>query len=191
MKVILKYRKGQQQLNIASIGTIALTLVVAAVVLGLGATILDKIQGTQTDNTGAYGNQTLVWAGNNTLIGLQPRIVTSSVALYNNGSIVNPGAGVSPNYTVSTNGITIINTSSGTGGLSGGPKGINSSDWITDKLNCSYNYYIGSDAYNSTQYGLAATTTVAEFIPTIAIVAAAAIVIGIILVFFGRKREEM
>ena len=43
-------------------------------------------------------------------------------------------------------------------------------------------------AYNSSSYGLTGLSTMAEFIPTIAIVAVAAIVIGIILVFFGRPR---
>ena len=43
-------------------------------------------------------------------------------------------------------------------------------------------------AYNSSSYGLTGLSTLAEFIPTIAIVAVAAIVIGIILVFFGRPR---
>ncbi|KKM23574.1 hypothetical protein LCGC14_1613870, partial [marine sediment metagenome] len=40
----------------------------------------------------------------------------------------------------------------------------------------------------SSGFGLSGLNTMAEFIPTIAIVAVAAIVIGIILVFFGRPR---
>ena len=43
-------------------------------------------------------------------------------------------------------------------------------------------------AYNASGFGLSGLNTMAEFIPTIAIVAVAAIVIGIILVFFGRQR---
>ena len=80
--------------TINDLGTIAIALVVAAVILGMGATILEKVQGTQTLN---------------------------------------------------------------------------------------------GTAYNSTGYGLTGMNTMAEFIPTIAIVAVAAIVIGIILVFFGRQ----
>ena len=87
--------KKAQRFTINDLGTIAIALVVAAVILGLGATILEKIQGTQTLN---------------------------------------------------------------------------------------------ATAYNSTGYGLTGLSTMAEFIPTIAIVAVAAIVIGIILVFFGRPR---
>lgn len=88
-------KKAQRAFSISDLGTIAIALVVAAVILGMGATILEKLQGMQT----------------------------------------------------------------------------------TDKV-----------AYNATNYGLTGLNTMAEFIPTIAIVAVAAIVIGIIIVFFGRQR---
>ncbi len=87
--------KKAQAFTISDLGTIAIALVVAAIILGMGATILEKIQDTQT----------------------------------------------------------------------------------TD-----------GTAYNSSGFGLVGLNTMAEFIPTIAIVAVAAIVIGIILVFFGRPR---
>ena len=45
----------------------------------------------------------------------------------------------------------------------------------------------GTAAANASSFGLTGMNTLAEFIPTIAIVAVAAIVIGIILVFFGRQ----
>lgn len=87
--------KKSQAFTISDLGTIAIALVVAAIILGMGATILEKIQATQT----------------------------------------------------------------------------------ADK-----------HAYNASGYGLSGLSTLSEFIPTIAIVAVAAIVIGIILVFFGRPR---
>jgi len=43
-------------------------------------------------------------------------------------------------------------------------------------------------AYNASAYGLSGLTTMGSFVPTIAIVAVSAIVIGIILVFFARGR---
>ncbi len=86
--------KRAQAFTINDLGTIAIALVVAAVILGLGATILEKIQSTQTVN---------------------------------------------------------------------------------------------KTAFNASGNGLNGINTMAEFIPTIAIVAVAAIVIGIILVFFGRQ----
>ena len=44
-----------------------------------------------------------------------------------------------------------------------------------------------SVAFNATGYGLTGVSTLASYVPTIAIVAAAAVVIGIILVFFARR----
>ncbi|KKM60429.1 hypothetical protein LCGC14_1541830, partial [marine sediment metagenome] len=40
--------KKAQRFSISDLGTIAIALVVAAIILGMGATILEKIQGTQT-----------------------------------------------------------------------------------------------------------------------------------------------
>lgn len=88
-------KKGQRSFSINDLGTIAIALVVAAVILGMGSTILEKLQTSQT---------------------------------------------------------------------------------------------INGSAYNTSGFGLTGMVTIAEFIPTIAIVAVAAIVIGIILVFFGRQR---
>ena len=45
---------------------------------------------------------------------------------------------------------------------------------------------VNGTAYNATGDGLTGLGTMSSFLPTIAIVAVAAIVIGIILVFFGR-----
>ena len=92
---MIKLAKKAQAFTISDLGTIAIALVVAAIILGMGSTILEKIQETQ----------------------------------------------------------------------------------VTDKV-----------AYNASGFGLSGLNTMAEFIPTIAIVAVAAIVIGIILVFFGRQR---
>ena len=47
---------------------------------------------------------------------------------------------------------------------------------------------VNATAFNASGFGLSGLNTMAEFIPTIAIVAVAAIIIGIILVFFGRQR---
>ena len=162
-------------MNIASLGVIAISLVVAAVILGLGGTILTKIQGAQTDNSATLSNnESITWVGNNTATGLaESRIIVGSESVYNASDIMVSGL----DYTLSAASITFTNKS-------------NASGWLTDKLNITYSYNYGSDAYNSSTFGLTGVSTIAEFIPTIAIVAVAAIIIGIILVFFGRRREE-
>lgn len=45
----------------------------------------------------------------------------------------------------------------------------------------------GGVAFNSTGYGLTSLNTLASYMPTVALVAVAAVVIGIILVFFARR----
>lgn len=161
------------QLNIYSFGTIAIALVFAAVVLGLGGTIMDKIQGTQTDHTATISdNESFAWLGNNTEQGfVQTRIVESSVVVWCNVTLLD----VNGNYTVSPSGVSIVNIT----GLE---------TWDACNYNMTYDYNYGSEAYNNSGYGLTGIVTTAEFIPTVAIIAAAAIIIGIILVFFGRRR---
>ena len=46
---------------------------------------------------------------------------------------------------------------------------------------------VGSVAANATGYGLTSLNTLSSYLPTVALVAVAAVVIGIILVFFGRS----
>jgi len=91
----MKNKKAQRAFSIQDLGTIAIALVVAVVILGLGGTILEKMQADQT---------------------------------------------------------------------------------------------INGSAYNTSNYGLIGITTMSSFIPTIAIVAVSAIVIGIILVFFAGRQ---
>ncbi|KKK77108.1 hypothetical protein LCGC14_2856930 [marine sediment metagenome] len=175
MKGLSNNRKGQS--NISSIGAIAIAILVAVVILGLGATILDKIQGAQTDSsTTIADNQSFTWPGNNTLTGFdRARVQTGSVVVYCNATKL--GLGI--NYSVESSGVKVYN------------------DTVTDGSpfeQCLYNmtfaYNYGSSAYNSSGFGLAGVSTFAEFIPSVAIVAMAAIVIGILLVFFGRTKGK-
>ena len=163
--------------ELKDIGKIGIALVVGAIVLGLGAGILTTLQSSQTNNVAAtYG--LLTWGGNNTAMGLGINdIVASSVVLKNNATTCNLGS----NYTVNAadGTITITNKS--------GTEYCGRSEWVTSNLNVSFNYYIGSAARNATGFGVRGVNTFASYIPTIAIVAAAAVVIGIMLVYFRRR----
>ena len=146
---------------------------------------MDKIKTTQTEITATTNNNvSLTWAGNNTAISLgQSGVISSSFKLYNNGTIVNEGS-ATVNYTLTDGAVTIINQTiawSGTAG-SGAPNTLE-----TDTLNASFDYKFPSAARNTSTSGLAGVNTMAEFIPTISVVAIAGILIGIILIFFGRK----
>ena len=166
-------RKGQA-MNLANIGAIALALVLSVIVLGMGATILTKIQDAQTDTSSTLGdNESITWPGNNTAYGLvENRLIVGTETLWNaTDKMVRD-----THYTLVGNTLTFTNTS-------------DDNVWVTDTLNITYSYKIGSEAYNSSDSGLTGVVTLAEFVPTIAIIAAAAIVIGILLLFFGRKKE--
>lgn len=179
MKGFLKYRTGQQ-LNIASIGTIALLFVAAAIILGLGGTILSKIQDTQTDKfTTALINQSFTWLGNDTAEPFnQIRVDTSSVVVYCNVTLLT----LSTNYTVNSSGVAILNLSNATSGMGHNIQ--------LCAFNMTFGWNYGSHAYNSSGFGLVGVHTTASFIPTLAVIAMAAIVIGILMLFFGRPKEK-
>ena len=170
-------KKGQ--FTITDLGAVAIALLVAAVVLGLGGTILDEMQDTQTDNSATtLNNVSWTWTDNTTEQAFSGgRVVTSSVVVWCNTSLLV----VNQNYSVSNSGVTIINTSGSTTGI-----GVDIDLCI---FNMSYNYNYGSHSYNASEQGLSGVTSLAEFIPTIAIVVVAAIVIGVVLLMFAGRRR--
>jgi len=173
--------------TIAGVGQIALALLVVAIVIGLSTTILEKIKTTTPDDSSSV-NETLTWGGNNTAIGLNQERASGFI-LYNNATPVNRGSGANANYTTTSNTITIINTSAGPGGP-GGPAGHNDSDWITSDLNLSYSYLFGSNSRNITVFGVDSQLELAGFLPTVAIIAIASVLLGILFFMFGRKKEQ-
>lgn len=186
MLQLAKSRKGQTGVTgVNSLGDVAITILVAAVIIAFSATILTQIKDNQPgDSTIAFGNQTLTWAGNNTAIAFETgTVVTSSVILYNNATVVNRG-GVGGNYSVDAGSITILNQTIG------GADGFGNGSWMTDDLNASYDFTSQNIARNVSTFGLTGLTTFASFIPVIAVIVIAAIVIGIVLIMFGRKKPN-
>lgn len=164
--------------QIRDLAPTAVSLVLVVVVLGLGATVLTSIRDVQDNTVSFFGNETLTWAGNNTAMSLTVGDLTGGNSLYNNGTLINQGG----NYTVTTSGtVTILNSTTLFNGTV--------TSWVTDALNFSYSYFSGSSARNTTTQGLIGTNTLASYVPTVALVAAAAIVIGIISMFFFRNRK--
>jgi len=168
-------RKAQQTFTIGSLGQIAIALLVVAVIIGLSSTILEKFTKIADDNSAQTGNVSLTWVANNTAIeiGQQQRFTGA-------GTVFNGSLGTIDNslweIIVVNNSIVFHNTTA--------------QIWNTDNLTLDATYLIGSSSRNISKFGVTGLITMAEFIPTIAIVAVAAIVIGIVLVFFGRKRED-
>lgn len=72
--------KKAQAFTISDLGTIAIAVVVAAIILGMGATILAEIQGTQTSGTSAYNASTYGLSGLSTMSSFIPTIAIVAVA---------------------------------------------------------------------------------------------------------------
>lgn len=169
----MMFRKGQ--MNLANLGNIALAIIIAIVIIALMATILTEIQEGQPDNSVTRANnQSFTFANNTKQSFTEGRVDTGSVVVYLNVTKVNIG----DNYSVTSDGITFMNRSD-TDYFDGG---------VADALNATYSYKIGSSARNITEKGLAGNMSIASFVPTIAIVALAAIIIGMVLVMFGRRK---
>lgn len=174
--------------SVAGIGMAAISFAVAILAIVVISLILTNIKDMSivTDELATVSNNdTLTWAGNNTKMSLtQNRISTSSLVLYNNGTVVNQGANPG-NYTVASDGITITNVSGEGAGFDGMGDGIN-----TALLNVSYDYFLGSGARNATEQGLAAQNSFASFMPMAAMAIVGALVIGIVLAFFRMRRDD-
>jgi hypothetical protein len=164
-------------MELKNISNLAITLLVTVIVLVLMAVVLQGFQSNQQDTLTNHANVTLTWAGNNTGITLgESRINVGSLVLWNNNTLINQGL----NYTVTASSIIITNIS-GIGGQSG--------MYSTGAFNASYMYNIGSVAYNSSTFGLSTMTTLSSYMPLLALVSIAAVVVGIVLVMFRRKNQ--
>ncbi len=177
--------------DISSIGNYAIAFGVAVIIVVVITLLVQSIRDKTSiipDEVAALstGNETLTWGGNNTAISLREgRIDTGSFKLYNNGSLLNAGAGANANYTVSESSVTIINATPNTADS----KGTGQGQLTTNTLNASYSYKFGSSARNTTNLGLAAQNTFASFLPITAMALVGALILGIVLRYFKGKQE--
>jgi len=75
-----KLNKKAQAFTISDLGTIAIALVVAVIILGLGATILTEIQSTQTTDGVAYNSSSFGLSGLATMASFVPTIAIVAVS---------------------------------------------------------------------------------------------------------------
>ncbi len=81
-------KKAQAAFTISDLGTIAIALVIAAIILGLGATILEKLQVTQTTNGTAFNTSGFGLEGMNVMAEFIPTIAIVSVSAIVIGIII-------------------------------------------------------------------------------------------------------
>ena len=79
MKTLLKSKKGQA-FTISDLSSIGITLVVVAIVLSIGATIVANIQSTQTSGSVAFNASAYGLTGLNTLASYVPTVALVAVA---------------------------------------------------------------------------------------------------------------
>jgi len=166
-------------MRLQDLATVATIFLVIAIVLSVSGDILSSLE-TKYDNnpTLNISNETRTLTGSNgglggsfivSTPGTEDGLVTSSVIIHNasNFTIANT------NWDAFANGSVIFGAGSllGTG---------------ADELNVTYDYYIqeGSVRYNASRYGNQSEEELASWLPTIAIIIAAAIIIGLIFVYF-------
>ena len=176
MKLVNNLNKKAENMGVDSLLLFVILFLILAITLSLGTDILTSIQDTQdNDESTLANNESLTWAGNATAItSLQETVIASSVILYNNGSIVNNPNDV--NYTVveSNHSIIIYNVSANYA-------------WVTNALNITYSFHIGSAQRNITGQGITTQITLAKWTPTIALVIIIAIIIGILITYLARR----
>lgn len=165
MKLRRVGRKAQANGILSQAPAVIVIIVILAVILGVGSTVLDKIQDTQLPITAKVTNETFT-ASNTSFTNLgAPAFVPGSVTVSNAS-----GALTSNNFTVSDN----------TGGIQ-----------VTDfhlegvLLNATYTSSTGSSAFNATQDGLIGLDAFSDFQPTIAVILVAVIIIGLLLSGFA------
>ena|SRR3990167_3370895 len=169
-----------------NLGMIAISIGIAVIMIIFMTIILQQIRddtGIVPDESNFLGrNQTVSWVANNTNIPAVERM-GGNVKVYNNATEVAAGGEGHGNWTFGEAGLTIVNaTPSGRIGTQ--------SEWVTSDINFSYDYLFGSAARNATSKGILAQTTFASFMPIVALAAAGALIIGIALRYFLRRREE-
>ena len=175
-------------MEVNAIPALVILFLIIGIVFSLNTDLLSEIRDTQdNDVSDRATNQTVTWTGNNTAITLEhDNIVENTFVLYNNGSEVKQGVNsVAGNYTVNSTFAEFYIFNSSPSGKVGFQ-----SEWVTNKLNVTYSYFIGSAQRNASAYGLKAQINFAKWSPTIALVVIIAIIIGVILFYIGRRINQ-
>ena len=166
-------------MDIKDLATIAILLLTISIIISISATILGDLNTSYDGSATIYStNETLTVVGGGTLLtGVHLKTGNGIVKSINNAS----------NYYL-TNG---TNMSIGTNNYafnSNGSISVYSGISVTDGdlFNFTYNYDItdGNVMYNATGYGNQSQEELGSWLPTIALVIIAAIIIGIIALYF-------
>ena len=164
--------------GIEGISGIAITLIVLAITLGLLAAINSSFSSNMQNSVGTNPNQTFTFTSGNGSFDLSAgKLGIASVVVYaQQPSLVLS----SNNYSVNANTNTIVFFND------------TATNWYngTSLVNVSYTYYIGSTARNISDMGVQSTKTVASYMPLVALVAIASILVGLAMFYLFKKGQD-
>lgn len=176
----IQNKKAQTNLTMVTgvVGVVVL-LVAIGIIFSSGFKALNELSDLAVNNVATIDNETITWIGNNSAVQLVQggKLGISSLIIYNNGTLVTSGDGNHGNYTVDAKAgsFKIINASPS------GKVGIQS-EWVTNTINASYTFYIGSQEYNTTLQSKEGVKVVSDFQPTWALIVAIGILITALLI---------
>ena len=173
----MKYKKGFEIQALIGLG---ITFVVIAIVLSFGATILKNMQEGQVEGTTQWiYNETVSSLGNDTKTILAGGHGLIDVAWIQTGAYLINVTGVgdanSTAIIIYNDGYAAITSQHDEGGWG------NDTDF---QVTYSYSYTIGNADYNASEYGMDSVSEFASWLPTLAIIIIAAVIIGIIIRYF-------
>jgi hypothetical protein len=176
-----KVRKVRKKLNkkgfqLTEVPTFAVILLVLAIVLGLGATVLDNMQGTSTmTSTGSRVDDNNTFTASN----------ATSVAFYDT-SLDRNGAGWDYIVTGSCTDVSIFNSTGANNTADFTVSGCNATlsdntqDATSHTANYTYSFTEYNYNYNVTQTGLESQEDLSDWQPTFVVIIAAAVVLMIL-----------
>jgi len=154
-------------MDLKSLAPAALALVVVAIVFAVGGEILGNTQASSTSSSVANDTVSSVY---NTATYLGHLYVISSTLIVTNATTGETFT--SDNYTLNANAGTITNDDD-----------TDSGNW-----NFSYDYTTRSVTYNATEYGKEGLEEFGSWLPTLALIMVAAVIIGTIAYFYFNRR---
>ena len=155
---------------------VAIMFLIIIVTLSMGAQIDNKLETTFKDTTITVGNESHTSVRNQTVFYLTLGHELASVAyIYNHTGYVIPSTCYDIDYNL---GGIVLNDSS--------TVCLYSNDAAID-VNVTYDYYEKDYDFNQTTYGRESKQELSSWIPTLAIVIAAAIVLGVVIIWLSKR----
>lgn len=164
--------------TLKDLAPIVIMLVIASIVTSVGTEVVSNVRDVEEDmssNIVTVSNESINFAANNTWYGLVELYYRSLTSVMNASHDINTA-----NFTAEKTGynmgrIKLVSTT-----------GAGNANISTGTYYVTYTHEAGTHAWNISSQGLESLETIGDWIPTVALVIAAVIVIGVIVLYFGK-----